>query len=73
MKKKIYQPNQIIGYDDKGNITMAYWQKEPIETRKGMLFSIPWYMWWNPVWRFRQWRMLSKPITFSDSFFGKTK
>ncbi len=72
-KQKIKQPNVIIGYDEKGKISMYYWQKEPIEIRKGMIFSIPKRLWWNPFWRFNQWRLSRKPIKFSNSFYGATK
>lgn len=70
MKRKIEQPNIIKGYDKQGNLTMYYWQKEPITTRKGMLYTIPWYRWWNPIWRFNQWRLLRKPIKFGNNFYG---
>lgn len=67
-KQKILQPNVIEGFDEvngKWERTMYYWQKEPIATRKGMLYTIPWYRWWNPIWRFNQWRMMNKPIHFT--------
>ena len=76
MKKKtkitVDQPNVIRGYDLNGNMTMFYWQKEPIVTRMtGVGFSIPKRLWWNPIWRMKQWAMMRKPIQFSDTFFGK--
>ena len=55
-KNKIIQPNVIIGYDEKGKMSSYYWQREGIKTHKGGFppYKIPWYRWWNPVWRFNQ-------------------
>jgi len=69
-KQKYKQPNIIQGYDENGEISMFYWQKEPIKQAKGMLFKIPWYTWWNPIFRFNQWRLRHFPITI-ESIRGK--
>ena len=64
-RKKVKQPNVIVGYDN-GEITMYYWQREPIKTRTGSLFTISRWLWWNPIWRLKQWYMARKPITFRE-------
>ena len=66
MKLEIEQPNAIYGYNESGEITMAYWQKEPIKTREGFGFSIPKRLWWNPIWRIRQWLLARKTIEFKE-------
>lgn len=66
MKKKVEQPNIMTGYDDKGELVMYYWQKEPFTVRQGMGFSIPRRLWWNPIWRIKQWYWSKKTITLGE-------
>lgn len=59
--KKNIEANVMEGYDDKGNLTMYYWQKEPITTRLGFgNFKVHWKFRLNPVWRLKQWLLLRK-------------
>jgi len=61
MKQKqiVKQPNVVVGYDQQGEIISYYWQKDPIETRIGPTWRISRWKWWNPIWRFNQWRLRS--------------
>jgi hypothetical protein len=66
MKKKIKQPNIMTGYDENGELSMYYWQKEPFIQRSGSFYTIPKRKWFNPVWRIKQWYLSRKPIQFQE-------
>ena len=64
MKKKI-ESNVMEGYDEKGNLVMYYWQKDPIQPRWGFgSFKVHWTLRFNPIWRIKQWWYFRKGRTF---------
>lgn len=70
---KTIQPNVIIGYDEKGKMMSYYWQREGIQTRTGTFFTISRWKWWNPIWRFNQWRLMKKPLKLGAGFYDLPK
>jgi len=66
MKNKLKEPNVIVGYDD-GEVTMYYWQKEPIKINRTSGF-VPKVAWYHRDWLTEfKWRLQKKkPITFNE-------
>ena len=59
-KRKI-EANSMTGYDDKGEIVMYHWQKEPYKVYRSVFLGLrlPWYKRFNPFWG-------NKAITFKE-------
>lgn len=73
MKTKVIQPNIIEMYDSKGKLYSYYWQRDPISIRQSVNFTIPWYLWANPIWRIKQYLMRKNVIMLGNNAYGVTK